>query len=104
MSIAARLPGMTLPELTRLHANAERLAAGAPGKHRDEAAALLPLLEAEMSARRDGKKRVVEGKPDEPRAPRAARPRAVREPAKPKSATEKADDFLADVAAAIKRR
>ena len=55
MSIAARLPSMTLPELTRLHDNAARLAAGAPGKQRDQALELLPLLETEIAARRDGK-------------------------------------------------
>ncbi|MCC6918307.1 MAG: hypothetical protein IT548_03840 [Alphaproteobacteria bacterium] len=104
MSIAARLPGLTLPELTRLHANAARLAAGAPGKTRDDAAALLPLLEAEIAARRDGKKRVVEAKPSAPRALRPVKPRAAREPVKAKSAAEKADDFLADVNAAINRR
>jgi hypothetical protein len=110
MSIADRLPAMTLPELTRLLANAERLAGGPAGKPRDDAAVLLPVLEAEISARRDGKKRVSADagpKPERAKAERVRLPRAPREPkpkSAPKSASEKADDFLADVTAAINRR
>ena len=50
MSIAARLPTMTLPELTRLHENATRLAGGPEGKARDQAAELLPLLDERLAA------------------------------------------------------
>lgn len=35
MSIAARVPLMTLPELTRLYENCVRLSQGALGKQRD---------------------------------------------------------------------
>lgn len=106
MSIAARLPSMTLPELTRLRDNAVRLASGAPGKPRDQATALLPLLDAQIAARRDGKKRVTETPAGEsgaarpkPRAPKLARP-----PKPVKSESAKADDFLAGVNEALARR
>lgn len=109
MSIAARLPAMTLPELTRLHANAARLSEGPAGKQRDQALELKPLLEAEIAARRDGKKRAVEKpvaeaglasvKSSSEKAPRPPRP-----PKPVKSASEKADDFLAGVNEAIARR
>ncbi len=109
MSIAARLPMMTLPELTRLHDNAVRLAAGAPGKARDQASELLPLLDAEIAARRDGKKRTVEKPPKEPKAiaEAASKTPRVRPPKPPKpvkSESEKADDFLAGVTEALARR
>ncbi|MFT3808914.1 MAG: hypothetical protein QM698_03285 [Micropepsaceae bacterium] len=109
MSIAARLPSMTLPELTRLHDNAVRLAEGAPGKQRDQALELLPLLEAEIAARRDGKKRTVDKpeRPDGPRAEKVAKERAPRAPKPPrpqKTASQQADDFLAGVNEAISRR
>ena len=109
MSIAARLPSMTLPELTRLHDNAARLAAGAPGKQRDQALELLPLLETEIAARRDGKKRTVEKpeKAETPRPEKVAKERAPRAPKPPKpqkTASEKADDFLAGVNEALGRR
>lgn len=109
MSIAARLPMMTLPELTRLHANAQKLAEGAPGRQREQAEALLPLLDGEIAARRDGKKRKVE-KPAavaalRPEAvPNEARPRAPRPPKPVKTASQKADDFLAGVTEALSRR
>ena len=109
MSIAARLPSMTLPELTRLHDNAARLAEGAPGKQRDQALELLPLLQAEIAARRDGKKRTVEKseKPESPRPEKVAKERAPRPPKPPKlpkTASEKADDFLVGVNEALARR
>jgi len=106
MSIASRLPAMTLPELTRLQANAERLAAGPSGRAQNEAAALLPLLLAEIEARRDGKKRVSsEPKPERARPLRApSPPRPPKPKPAPKTASQKADDFLADVTSAINRR
>jgi len=109
MSIAARLPSMTLPELTRLHDNAARLVAGSAGKQRDPALELLPLLETEIAARRDGKKRTVEKseKPKSPRPEKVAKERAPRPPKPPKlpkTASEKADDFLAGVNEALARR
>ncbi len=113
MSIAARLPMMTLPELTRLHANAARLAEGPAGKSREQAAALLPLLDAEIAARRDGKKRVAEkpareagagGEATAKTAPKEPRPRAPRAPRPVKTEAQKADDFLAGVNEALARR
>ena len=97
MSIADRLPGMTLPELTRLAANAQRLAEGAPGRQQDQARELLPLLEAEIAARREGRKRTVDKEPKaSPRPPRAPKP--------PKTQSEKADALLAGIAEALARR
>lgn len=106
MSIAVRLPAMTLPELTRLHANATKLAEGAPGKQRDQAIGLLPVLGAEIAARRDGKKRTVEKPAREarPAAEKPVRDKAPRAPKPVKSASEKADDFLAGVNEALSRR
>lgn len=109
MSIAARLPAMTLPELTRLHANATKLAEGAPGKQRDQAIGLLPVLNAEIAARRDGKKRTVEkpareARPAAEKPVREKAPRAAKPPKPVKSASEKADDFLAGVNEALSRR
>jgi hypothetical protein len=109
MSIAARLPLMTLPELTRLHENCTRLSAGAPGKQREQALELLPVLDAEIAARRDGKKRTVE-KPAKDAALRTQKPakekapRTPRTPPTPKTASQKADDFLAGVNEALSRR
>lgn len=105
MSIADRLPLMTLPELTRLLANCERLAAAPAGKQRDQALELQPALQAEIAARRDGKKRTVE-KQDRPAAEKRVKekaPRAPKPPKPPKTASEKADDFLAGVNEAIGR-
>lgn len=105
MSIAARLPTMTLPELTRLHENATRLAGGPEGKARDQAAELLPLLDAEIAARRDGKKRVVEKAASEGEAaPKPAKVRAPKPPKPVKTQSQKADDFLAGVSEALARR
>ncbi len=112
MSIAARLPAMTLPELTRLQANAARLAEGPAGKQRDQALELAPLLDAEIAARRDGKKRTVEKPAAEarpasagPAVEKAPRPPKPPKPPKPvKSASEMADDFLAGVNEALARR
>ena len=109
MSIAARLPTMLLAELTRLHANAARLAEGAPGKQRDQALELLPALDAEIAARPESKKRAVERPPAEPKvaAEKPVREKAVRPPRPPKppkTASQKADDFLAGVNEAIARR
>ena len=106
MSISDRLPGMSLTELTRLHANAARLAESAPGKQRDQAVELLPGLEAEIAARRDGKRKTVAKapkEPGEPKAPREAKPRAPKPPKPVKTESEKADDFLASVNEALKR-
>lgn len=106
MSIAARLPLMTLPELTRLLANCERLSAGPEGKQRDQALELLPALEAEIAARREGKKRTVE-KPERVAAEKPVQEKAPRAPKPPKpvkTASQKADDFLAGVNEAISRR
>ena len=105
MSISDRLPGMNLTELTRLHANAARLAAGAPGKQRDQAVELLPALEAEIAARRDGKRKTVAKAPKEPgepkaKTPRAAKPKVVKAPL---TESQKADAFLAGVEEALKR-
>jgi hypothetical protein len=107
MSIADRLPTMNLTELTRLQANAARLAEGAPGKQRDQAAELLPALEAEIAARRDGKRKAVVKAPKaakpqaEVEAPRVAKPKAVKVP---KTESEKADSFLASVNEALARK
>ena len=103
MSVADRLPGMTLPELTRLAANARRLADGAPGRQQDEARDLLPLLEAEIAARREGRKRAVDKAPKES-VPKAAKVRPPRAPKPPKTESEKADALLAGIAEALARR
>ena len=103
MSIADRLPGMTLPELTRLAANARRLAEGAPGRQQDQARELLPLLEAEIAARREGRKRTVDKAPKES-LPRDAKPRPPRAPKPPKTQSEKADALLAGIDEALARR
>ncbi|BCW88653.1 hypothetical protein sos41_17940 [Alphaproteobacteria bacterium SO-S41] len=106
MSISDRLPGMSLTELTRLHANAVRLAEGAPGKQRDQAAELLPALEGEIAARREGKRKTVAKVPKAegaPKAPREAKPRAPKVPKPPKTESQKADEFLAGVNEALKR-
>lgn len=95
MSIADRLPEMSLAQLTQLEANATRLAAGAPGKQRDQAAALLPLLEAELNERREAKKKATPVREKKPRAPRKTKT--------PLTESEKADAVVADIDEALGR-
>lgn len=51
MAIADMIPTLADDALASLHANAQRLSQGPAGPKTDEAAALLPLLEAEVAAR-----------------------------------------------------
>ena len=52
MTLAERLPTLTDSELLALQANAVRVAANASDKKAADAAALLPLLEAELADRK----------------------------------------------------
>lgn len=52
MSLLDKLPGMTEEALGVLGGNAERLARSGTARQKTDAAALLPAIRAEMSARR----------------------------------------------------
>jgi|GEM_PF-3412459 len=82
MTVSDLIPTLDDKELANLHANALRLQAGA-GKRRDEAAVLIPLIEAEQAeriARTPPKRRAVR------RAPAAAEAAAPAEAAPTESA------------------
>lgn len=51
MSAADQIPAMTDADLARFHANTARIHAAGSGPRFEQAASLLPLLEAEMAAR-----------------------------------------------------
>jgi hypothetical protein len=52
MDITAKLPAMASDALANLHANAKRLGAEGTAAQRASATALLPAIEAELSARK----------------------------------------------------
>jgi hypothetical protein len=52
MDMTAKLPGMADDALGNLHANAKRLGAEGTPAQRASASALLPAIEAELSARK----------------------------------------------------
>jgi hypothetical protein len=51
MSAADLIPAMTDADLARFHANTAQIHAAGSGSRFEQAASLLPLLEAELSAR-----------------------------------------------------
>ncbi len=57
--MADLIPGLDDTALANLRANATRLEAGVEGKRQKQAAELLPLIEAEIEARKAAKPPVV---------------------------------------------
>jgi hypothetical protein len=55
MSLVEKLPGMADAELNNLHANAVRLGQAGSAQQRASATAILPAIEAELSARKAAK-------------------------------------------------
>ncbi|MEK0083403.1 hypothetical protein [Benzoatithermus flavus] len=55
MSLVDKLPGMADADLNNLHANAVRLKEAGSAQQRASAAAVLPAIEAELSARKAAK-------------------------------------------------
>jgi hypothetical protein len=55
MSMVEKLPGMADDALRNLHANALRLGGSGSAQQRASASALLPAIEAELSARKTAK-------------------------------------------------
>lgn len=72
MAIADMIPTLDDAALASLGANARRLSQGAPGPRTNEAVALLPLVEAEVSAREALN-------PPNPAKPKARRAKAAAE-------------------------
>jgi hypothetical protein len=63
MTMVDKLPGMADDALKNLHANAVRLGEAGTAQQRASATALLPAIEAEMSARKAAKQeRIAEGR------------------------------------------
>jgi hypothetical protein len=52
MNIAEKLPSLTDKDLASLRSNAERLGQAGTPKQQEEAARLLPLIEAELGGRK----------------------------------------------------
>jgi hypothetical protein len=59
MSIADLIPQMDDKALASLRVNASRIGAGAEGPRQKEAETLIPLIDAEMDARKAAKPKVV---------------------------------------------
>ncbi len=59
MSIADLIPQMDDKALISLRANAERIGAGAEGPRQKEAETLIPLIDAEVAARKAAKPKAV---------------------------------------------
>lgn len=63
MTMVEKLPGMADDALKNLHANAVRLGEAGTAQQRASATALLPAIEAELSARKVAKQeRLAEGR------------------------------------------
>ncbi len=63
MNMVEKLPGMADDALKNLHANAVRLGEAGTAQQRASATALLPAIEAELSARKAAKQeRLAEGR------------------------------------------
>jgi hypothetical protein len=63
MTMVEKLPGMADDALKNLHANAMRLGEAGSAQQRASATALLPAIEAELSARKVAKQeRLAEGR------------------------------------------
>jgi hypothetical protein len=52
MSIADKLPSMSDKDLTSLRSNAERLRGAGTARQQEQAGSLLPLIDAEIDARK----------------------------------------------------
>lgn len=104
MTMIERIPAMTDAELASLRANAARLSTSGSAKQQTDAASLLPAIDEEMATRQQAKAdAAAERRAARPKAERASRAKAPKAEKKKLSASDKADAFLADVDAAIKR-
>lgn len=104
MTMLDRIPSMTDAELTSLRANAARLSTSGSAKQQTDAAALLPVIEEELATRTQAKADAAAARrAARPKAERAAAPKKAKAAKVPQTESQKADAFLADVDAAIKR-
>jgi hypothetical protein len=89
MTLEDRIPTLTDSELSSLHANAKRIAEE-DGAKQEEAANLLPALEAELSSRKATKAEARKAALAKPRAAKAAAKTATKAASKSAKVASKA--------------